>query len=108
MRFFGALLLGMWLVGGVTAQAPKIVVHPERIDLVGRRDRHGILVTAVAADGTTRDITAEAKLDRSKTDIRRRSACDPLTPDMDAAAREEAVRDLFWALINTKEFAFNH
>jgi len=26
----------------------------------------------------------------------------------DAASREEAVRDLFWAVLNTKEFAFNH
>jgi hypothetical protein len=23
-------------------------------------------------------------------------------------AREDAVRDLFWAVLNTKEFAFNH
>jgi len=29
-------------------------------------------------------------------------------PSMDAAAREDALRDLFWALLNTKEFAFNH
>ncbi|QDU27631.1 hypothetical protein ETAA8_27190 [Anatilimnocola aggregata] len=26
----------------------------------------------------------------------------------DDASREEAVRDLFWAVLNTKEFAFNH
>lgn len=26
----------------------------------------------------------------------------------DDAAREEAIRDLFWAVLNTKEFAFNH
>ena len=26
----------------------------------------------------------------------------------DAASREEAFQDLFWALMNTKEFSFNH
>ena len=26
----------------------------------------------------------------------------------DSVSREEAFRDLFWALLNTKEFAFQH
>ena len=26
----------------------------------------------------------------------------------DAASREEGFQDLFWALMNTKEFSFNH
>jgi hypothetical protein len=28
--------------------------------------------------------------------------------DLDGSTREEIFRDLFWALLNTKEFAFNH
>ena len=28
--------------------------------------------------------------------------------DLTAETREEVMRDLFWALLNSKEFAFNH
>ena len=96
MRFLGTLFLGIWLVGGVAAQAPKIVVHPERIDLAGPRARHGILVTAVAADGTTRDISADAKFllrrRMSKSRLRANVAGLPMAPHRSPCKRSVRAR----------------
>jgi hypothetical protein len=75
------------------------------------RDGDGRVRTLMQAKKTDRELIDEAFLltlgRLPKTDERRHVDA-LLTPEMDVAAREEAMRDLFWALLNTKEFAFNH
>jgi hypothetical protein len=52
-----ALLLG---AAALHAQPARLVVQPTSIELHGPRDRHHILVTAVAADGAQTDVTGQA------------------------------------------------
>ncbi len=61
MRFIWSFVICALFAGSIHAQAVKIVVQPARIELTGPDARHGLLVTAVAADGSTRDVTREAK-----------------------------------------------
>jgi hypothetical protein len=47
----------------------RLIVHPDTIALHGLNDRHGILVSAIAADGTQHDLTARAGFISSRPDI---------------------------------------
>jgi hypothetical protein len=42
--------------------APTLRIFPPQIELRGKRDRQSVVVQLVDAEGTTRDVTAEAKL----------------------------------------------
>src|SRR6476661_2229827 len=73
MRFVGSLLcaLGLaWASPELRAQAPKLALHPEKIELVGTNARHGVLVTLVQPDGTRKDVTSKAKLVPSNANVR--------------------------------------
>jgi hypothetical protein len=73
-----------WAFGlPVHAETPpaRLVVHPAAIDLVGLAARHRILVTAVAADGSQVDATAQARFTSSAAEVVAVSAageCQPL------------------------------
>jgi hypothetical protein len=51
------------------AEPAKLIVQPDRIELRGPDTRHGILVTAVSADGRTTDVTRTAVFSSSKPDV---------------------------------------
>jgi uncharacterized protein DUF1549/uncharacterized protein DUF1553 len=58
-----SLLLVVIAAGPASAAEPapvRIAVAPESIELTGARDRQGVVVQAVFADGSTRDATASA------------------------------------------------
>jgi hypothetical protein len=59
---FLAILVWPFLLAISEAQTPvaRLLVHPDRIELVGPEARHKVLVTAVDADGRLRDVTGEA------------------------------------------------
>jgi len=65
-------LLWVPLFAAATARAAepapvRLVVAPAAVELTGARDRQGLVVQAVSADGSTRDVTASANfsLDRA-------------------------------------------
>lgn len=75
------------------------------------RDADGRLPALVKARANDNDLVDEiflVTLSRLPTERDRAAIRDQIPAQLDAAAREEAFRDLFWALLNTKEFAFNH
>jgi hypothetical protein len=47
----------------------RLIVQPSALELDGLADRHHLLVTAVAADGRTTDVTAQATFVSSKPDV---------------------------------------
>lgn len=58
-----ALTFASTLVGPAMVEAkPTLKVFPERVELRGQQDRHGVVVQLIDEQGTTRDVTAEAKL----------------------------------------------
>jgi hypothetical protein len=55
------IVLGIcWPVFAVAAEPVRITVSPTTVELTGARDRQGLVVQAEFADGSTRDVTAEA------------------------------------------------
>src|SRR5262245_21954526 len=57
------LLVVLVAAGPVSAAEPapvRIAVSPDVVDLIGARDRQGLVVQAEFADGSTRDVTASA------------------------------------------------
>ncbi|MBX9681166.1 MAG: DUF1549 domain-containing protein [Gemmataceae bacterium] len=67
MRVVGLLSCALALVAPaiLIAAEPvrgKLIVHPEKIELVGATSRHAFLVTQVQPDGSRRDVTAKAKV----------------------------------------------
>ena len=66
------------------------------------------LVKAKANDNELMDEIFLVTLSRLPTERDRAAVRDQISPQLAPAGREEAFRDLFWALLNTKEFAFNH
>ncbi len=66
-----AVLLWLLVQTNAHAQSPavRLRVDPSRIELVGPESRHRILVTAVAADGSLRDVTAEATFRSSRESV---------------------------------------
>lgn len=69
MRVLGFLIVGAALTSQAHAQETKLIVQPSRIDLVGPKARHGLLVTEIAADGTTRDVTSTARFSSDTVDV---------------------------------------
>lgn len=61
MRLVPLILCACVLTTNPVAAGPKLVVHPESIELVGGGARHGFLVTLIQADGTRRDVTRTIK-----------------------------------------------
>jgi hypothetical protein len=60
------------LAPSAPAETPAIVklsVQPATIELVGPTDRHGILVTGQAADGTLHDVTRQATCTSDKPEV---------------------------------------
>lgn len=76
--------------------------------IVGKmRDPDGRLARLLrrhASDDPVLDELFLATLSRLPTSEQRARVRQALTGD----GRDEGFRDLFWALLNTKEFAFNH
>jgi hypothetical protein len=68
--FFAPLAVGGLLAGSACAEAPaRLLLHPGAITLYGPQARHRLLVTAVAADGPTTDVTAEANFVSSRPEV---------------------------------------
>jgi hypothetical protein len=65
LRAAGALLLGLLVCPTARALAqdgtPRLAVFPERVQLHGARAAQGLVVQAVAPDGSTREVTADAQ-----------------------------------------------
>lgn len=64
-------MIGGWLAGGVNAQAEnrkleKVQVFPSELQLTTDRDRQSLVVQGIYSDGTTRDLTPEAKITLGK------------------------------------------
>jgi hypothetical protein len=60
----GTLLALLAFAAAVRAGPPKpgrLIVHPDAVELAGAHDRHRVLVTAAAADGSLADVTADAQ-----------------------------------------------
>jgi hypothetical protein len=75
------------------------------------RSASGRLAEMLKSKTSDRDMTDEiflAILSRLPTATERASFEAELPTGADSVSREEAFRDLFWALLNTKEFAFQH
>ncbi len=65
-----ALALAGLLVGTARGEVPdRLLVHPGTVSLHGPQARHRLLVTAVAADGRTTDVTARATFVSSRPDV---------------------------------------
>jgi hypothetical protein len=63
-NLFGTLCLGQWLITASVCLAesgPTLKVFPAEIELGGREDRQSVVVQSVDAQGTTRDVTGDAK-----------------------------------------------
>ena len=58
----------------VPANIKQLVITPDKIDLVGASDSHGLLVTAITTDGRTIDVTRHAKFTSSQPGIVKVSA----------------------------------
>jgi hypothetical protein len=110
MRFLLSVSLAAFLAGAVHAQAPRIVVQPPRIELTGNGARHGILVTAIATDGSTRDVTREAKFASSHDDIVAVSPAGECRTvrDGDAAIVIEAIGQTASVSVVVKDANANH
>jgi hypothetical protein len=68
--FFAALAVAGLLAGSACAEAPaRLLVHPAAVSLHGTQARHCLLVTAVAADGRTTDVTAKAVFVSSRPEV---------------------------------------
>ena len=75
------------------------------------RSGNGRLVEMVKSKASDRELTDEIflwTLSRLPTTAERASFEAESPSGADSVSREEAFRDLFWALLNTKEFAFQH
>jgi Protein of unknown function (DUF1549)/Protein of unknown function (DUF1553) len=75
------------------------------------RSGNGRLVEMLKSKSTDRELTDEIflwTLSRLPTPAERASFEAESPTGADSVSREEAFRDLFWALLNTKEFAFQH
>ena len=89
MRVVCSFLTCTLFAGSIHAQPAKVVVQPDRIVLTGPDSRHGLLVTAIADDGSTRDVTREAKF-ASQSDVVQVSANGECTAKKDGDAITEA------------------
>ncbi len=56
-------------VPAVGQETVRLLVQPERLDLIGPNARHRVLVTAVAADGRQTDVTAAAAYTSARPDL---------------------------------------
>jgi hypothetical protein len=75
------------------------------------RSGNGRLLEMLKSKPGDRELTDEIflwTLSRLPTAAERASFEAESPTGADSASREEAFRDLFWALLNTKEFAFQH
>ena len=75
------------------------------------RSGNGRLVELLKSKSGDRELTDEiflSTLSRLPTAAERASFEAESPTGADSVSREEAFRDLFWALLNTKEFAFQH
>jgi hypothetical protein len=65
-----ATLTACLLADTARADAPaRLLIQPETINLHGPQSRHRLLVTAIAADGRTIDVTARATFVSSRPDV---------------------------------------
>jgi hypothetical protein len=73
MRVVGLLSCALALVACGAANADpgrgKLIVHPEKIELIGAGARHAFLVTQIGADGSRSDVTSKAKVTASNAAI---------------------------------------
>ena len=75
------------------------------------RSANGRLAEMLKSKSSDREVTDEIflwTLSRLPTTAERASFEAESPTGADSVSREEAFRDLFWALLNTKEFAFQH
>jgi hypothetical protein len=56
------LILAMVTIRAATPSPARLEIQPDRLDLSGPQDRQRLLVTAVYADGSRRDVTREASM----------------------------------------------
>src|SRR5262245_29228112 len=66
MRFPLLAVTALLAAGSARAAEPapvRVSVMPAAVELTGARDRQGVVVQALFADGSTRDVTAAATMD---------------------------------------------
>ncbi len=67
-RFSRSLFAFAWAAASVpafAAEVPRLLVQPERLELRGSDPEHGLLVTAIDADGRRTDVSRKAKFSSS-------------------------------------------
>lgn len=80
----GLILLMATAAGAAEPVVARLTVSPPNIELTGARDRQGVVVQAELADGSTKDVTALAKLTVSQPVARVANAV--LAPVADGSA----------------------
>ncbi|HZK80021.1 MAG TPA: DUF1549 domain-containing protein, partial [Humisphaera sp.] len=61
MIAIGAMILIFSVCAQAAAPGAKLIVQPEKFDLVGAAAEHGLLATLVESDGRTTDVTAKCR-----------------------------------------------
>jgi len=81
-------------------------------DTTGERIRQGKVVESLLAEGRNPDEIIERlysmTLTREPTSMEREKLLAAVAEDPDPARVRETLEDIFWALLNSKEFIFNH
>ncbi|MED5418845.1 MAG: cell surface protein, partial [Verrucomicrobiota bacterium] len=81
-------------------------------DAVHNRVRNGGVVRKLFKEKESPEATIEALyfrcLSRAPTDTEKRKLMEALKETKDDNARVEVLEDIFWAILNSKEFIFNH